>query len=205
MTSAKMTQWDDEPIFNPSSQTDFRFPPVFNPYHHMFFSNGYAYVQSTQEPFRPESEPHLAIFLPNLTNSDVGSPNAAGVFPGEIGAGPRASIDAFWIDAFSAYMGCDNEGPGDCTVTISGYKFDDAMEVEVAAVRQNATLPACPGFMNCELSPVEFTDEFRGLSGIQFEAYVNGSVPRIFLLDNLSMGWANNSCAAGLLRQRSRK
>jgi len=181
------------------------FPPVFNPYHHLFFSNGYAYVSDARQPFEPESLPHLAVFMPNLTNSDIGSPNAAGVYPGGIGAGPRRDNDAYWFDAFSAYLGCDNEGPGDCTVTITGYSYDEATDLETQVVQQNATIPPCPGFMNCELSPVEFSFDFWGLSGIQFEAYINGSVPRIFLLDNLSMGWYNNTCEAGLLRIRSRK
>ena len=199
--------WDDEPAFNPEDPRVDPWVPVFNPYHHMFFSNGYAYIPpgADGEPFAAISSPHLAIFLPNLTETDIGSPNAAGENPGEIGAGPRASLDAFWFDAYSVYAGCDNAGPNDCTFTITGYVYDAVELKQVSAVTQRASLAPCGGGMlNCSLTQLTFDGAFRGLSGIQFDARVGGE-EAIFLLDNLELGWFNNTCAAGLLRQRSRK
>lgn len=150
----------------------------------------------------------MAIFLTGLENTpenDSGSPGAAGLRPGEINDGPRGSINAYWFDAFGAYLGCDNAGPGDCTMVISGFAYDSVAGQDVQVVQQNATLPPCPGFINCHMSPVDFNGDFRSLSGIQIQAFVNGTVPKIWFMDDLRMGWFNNTCAAGLLRQRSRK
>ncbi|KAK4906541.1 hypothetical protein LTR28_000588 [Elasticomyces elasticus] len=57
---------------------------------------------------------------------------------------------------------------------------------------------------DCRLEQVQFPASFRGLSGLQFQASV-GNEKKIFFMDDLSMAWSNNTCAAGLLRQRSRR
>ncbi|KAJ9648694.1 hypothetical protein H2199_000607 [Coniosporium tulheliwenetii] len=201
-------RWDDTPNFIPSNGTGPEYPPVFNPYHHMFYAQGYGYVPPPDVAFAPVSQPHLAIYSPEIARDITSSPNGGTVRPGEIGAGPRNSISAFWFDAFSVFLGCENEGPDDCEMTISGYTYDAAYEYqEVLAVEQVVSLPPCTrGLLKCNLRPVELSREFRGLSGIRFEARLaNGEEASAFLLDNMSMGWADNSCAAGLLRQRSRK
>lgn len=50
-------------------------------------------------------------------------PFAGNVLPGEIGAGPCASVNAYWFNAYSAFFGCD-DGPADCVMQISGYQYD---------------------------------------------------------------------------------
>jgi hypothetical protein len=132
-------------------------------------------------------------------------PFAGDVLPGEIGAGPRASVNAYWFDAYSAFFGCDDDGPTDCVMQISGYQYDASTDKEVLAAQENATIPTCPGFKNCHLTPVSFSDQFRNLSGIQFEAFINGTGPKIFMMDSLAMGWVNNTCSAGILRIGNRK
>ncbi|KAL1306693.1 hypothetical protein AAFC00_005363 [Neodothiora populina] len=195
--------WDDEPTFSPMEPiTDPNdAPPVFNPYHHLYFANGYVYIPPPSDPFPPVSEPRLVMFLTNETGPSD-NPGAGGEHVGEIGAGDRASQSAFWFNAYSAYLGCDNAGPEDCTVQVSGYVFQGSGK-EVMAYQQNFTLPGCPGFDNCRLKHVFFPKSMVGLSGLQFQASVNGE-HRVFFMDNLSLGWYNNTCAAGLMRTRSK-
>lgn len=122
--------------------------------------------------------------------------------PGELGAGDRASESAFWFNAYSAYLGCDNQGPEDCEMVINGFTYQDFSQEEVLTYQQNATIPACTAMQDCKLQLVEFAKVMTGLTGLQITAFVGGA-KRIWFMDNLSMGWYNNTCAAGLLRQRS--
>lgn len=154
----------------------------------MFFSNGYGYVPQPDSPFKAVSPPEMAIFLPGDMN-DTGSPYAAGVKPGEIGAGPRASVNAFWFNAYGAYLGCDNAGPEGCEMDIRGFKWDSASRTEVLAAQYTVELPACPSLHNCNMTSVDFIGPFSGLSGVQIWATVNRTIPQIFFMDNLRMGW----------------
>lgn len=198
------SQWDDEPTWTPTTAvTDpYDAPPVFNPYHHLYFSSGYVYVPQPAEPFAPISQPHLVMFLTNDTGP-TSSPNAGLELSGEIGAGNRASETAFWFNAYSAYLGCENEGPDDCTIQISGYIWEETAGQEILAVQQNTTVAACPGYVDCKLQQVQFGKSMQALSGIRIQAFVQGK-QRMWYMDDLGMGWWNNSCAAGLLRMESR-
>ncbi|KAF2457397.1 hypothetical protein BDY21DRAFT_267334, partial [Lineolata rhizophorae] len=177
-------------------------PPVFNPYHHLFFSNGYVYAPPPEVPLTPISPPRLAVFFSNITDEPTSSPNAAGSLPGEIGAGPRSSTDAFWFDAFGAYLSCDNDGPSDCEFVINGYIWDPVAQQQMLATTQNAIVSPCINDQ-CPLQHVGFSSAFRGLSGIQLQAFVDDE-PVVWFMDDLMGAWWNNTCAAGLLRQRSK-
>ena len=114
---------------------------------------------------------------------------------GEIGSGPRASDSAFWIDAYSVYLGCTNPGPNDCSITVKGYQNSSAFSY----ITQGFTQPPCPEMKNCSLAFVELADGFRNLTGLQIIATVEFT-PVDWYMDNLSLGWSNNSCAAQLDR-----
>lgn len=194
-------QWDDEPDFQPSGSppiTDA--PPVFGPYHHFWFSLGFVYGPPPALPYTPISAPHLAVFLPNETGPSNDG-NAVSLRAGELGDGIRASESAFWFNAYSAYLGCDDGGPEGCTMEISGYTYNTFVQAEVLTFQHNVSIPPCPGFVDCQLELVEFPD-YTGLSGLQMNALVDGA-ERIWFMDNLSLGWYNNTCAAGLQRQSS--
>ena len=124
------------------------------------------------------------------------------VKPGEIGDGPRDSISAFWFDAYSAWLGCDNEGPEACTMVFQAYTWSKATNDEIVSYTQNATLPACPDFKDCHLQKVSFPRSFRSLTGLQIQSFVGGE-ERMFFMDNLALHWSDHSCAAGLQRQHS--
>jgi len=152
-------------------------------------------VPPPTDPFPPISPPQLAVYrVDNNTNVD-GSPDAGAESIGEFGAGPRSSESAYWIDAYSAYLGCSNAGPRDCTITINGY---DAVS-STRAVYQTVTQPPCHGLKNCTLALVEFSAGFRNLSGIQILAAVNDR-PVTWYMDDLQLGWSNNTCAAATER-----
>ena len=113
------------------------------------------------------------------------------------------AIDAFWFNAYEADLGCDNEGPNSCFMRISGYQWDERRQNDVMATQQIAIIPPCNQTAGCELTPVIFQDTFRQLTAIKIEAYAGGSA-RNWYMDDLSLGWWNNTCAAGLRRLESR-
>lgn len=194
-------------MFQPSQNASWTPPPpIFNPYHHLFYANGYTHAYETTEPFRPQSLPQVGIFFPNITASASANSFVGSMLPGEIGAGPRADMDQYWFNAFGAYFGCDNSGPDGCIMKITGYIFDATGHREVIKVEQLATIPSCPGLHNCTMTSVTFDNNFRALSGIQFESTDNTRQgPQVFIMDSLRMGWYNNTCAAGLMRITNRK
>jgi hypothetical protein len=172
-----------------------------NPYHHLFYANGYTYVPDRWEPYPSISQPNVAMFLPLGGALLPNSPFAGTLLPGELGAGPRASVNAYWFNAFSAWFGCALSGITPCTLQISGYGWDPVLSTEVLVAQQNVTIPACWAYLNCRLNQVNFTSSFRALSGIQVQAYTyNLGIPQIYFMDDLQMEWYNNTCAAGILR-----
>ncbi|CAO2654113.1 Nn.00g108460.m01.CDS01 [Neocucurbitaria sp. VM-36] len=172
-----------------------------NPYHHLFYANGFTYVPDKWEPYPAISQPNVAMFLPLAGRLLPNTPFAGTLLPGELGAGPRASVNAYWFNAYSAYFGCGLNGIMPCTLRISGYRYDPILKEEVLVVEQNATIPACWGYINCRLTRVLFSDDFRALSGIQFNAYTyNLGIPQVHMMDDLQMEWYNNTCSAGILR-----
>lgn len=88
-----------------------------------------------------------------------------------------------------------------CLLRVSGFRFDAVLKQEVLVAEQNFTLPACWAYVNCRLAEVVFHDGFKALSGIQFQAFTLGlEVPQAFMLDDLELGWWDDSCQAGILR-----
>ncbi|KAJ4992318.1 hypothetical protein SVAN01_02337 [Stagonosporopsis vannaccii] len=172
-----------------------------NPYHHLFYANGFTYVPDKWEPYPAMSQPNVAMFLPLTGRLLPNTPFAGTLLPGEIGAGPRSSVTAYWFNAYSGYFGCALSGGTPCTLRISGYRYDAVVREEVLVVEQNATLPACYGYINCRLTRVFFNEQFRGLSGIQFNAFTyRAGIPQVHVMDDLQLGWYNNSCSAGIWR-----
>ncbi|OJD15629.1 hypothetical protein AJ78_04121 [Emergomyces pasteurianus Ep9510] len=196
--------FDDLPRYSLSNNNTASFPPIFNPYNHLFFSDGWSYGPPPTEPYPPASNPHIGIYVPDKNKDNRGSPYAGLLSGGEFGAGPRSSLNTFWFDAYSAYFGCDNGSANTtCAVTVSAVRYSTKTNAEEAAETRKFTLPPCPGYKNCTLSPLDFGDSFRGISGLQFSASVQDK-PVILFVDDIKMNWYNNTCAAGLERLRSR-
>ena len=66
------------------------------------------------------------------------------------------------------------------------------------------TLPPCPSLQNCPLIHFGMDGLFNGVSSLQFDAHV-GDQARIFYMDDLSLGWTNNTCAAASERAAVRE
>ncbi|PGH02916.1 hypothetical protein GX51_04372 [Blastomyces parvus] len=196
--------FDNLPRFSPSDNNTASFPPIFNPYSHLFFSDGWSYGPPPTEPYPPTSNPHVGIYIPAKSEENDGSPYAGLLAPGEFGAGPRKSLDFFWFDVYSANFGCDNGSANtSCAVTVSAVRYSTQTKTEEAAGSRRFTIPPCPGYRNCRLFPLDFGDNFRGISGLKFSASVQDK-PAIFFVDDIKMNWYNNTCAAGLERLRHR-
>ncbi|KAL8932609.1 MAG: hypothetical protein Q9211_006222 [Gyalolechia sp. 1 TL-2023] len=185
--------FDDLPHFattSPSSDV----PPIFNPYRKLFFNGGYGYAPPPEDPYAPISPPQLAVYNYHNDSVSTQSIDAGLELHGEIGAGPRFNESAYWIDAYSTWIGCANAGPGECRINFIGY---DRFNTQIAT--QTLLQRPCPGLVECKLARVTFTNQFRDLAGLQILAFVN-KTPVTFYMDDLSLGWSNNTCAAQLER-----
>ncbi|PGH12375.1 hypothetical protein AJ79_04323 [Helicocarpus griseus UAMH5409] len=181
------------------------FPPIFNPYYHFFFSDGWSYGPPPAVPYPSISKPYIGIYVPSKHKENRGSPYAGLLDGGQFGAGPRSGLDTFWFDTYSAYFGCDNGSPNTpCEITVSAVKYSTTTKKEEPAGMRSFTLPSCPDYKNCALSKLDFGDSFRAISGLQFSATVAGE-PVIWFVDDIEMNWYNNTCAAGLERLRHRR
>ncbi|KAK0517443.1 hypothetical protein JMJ35_000598 [Cladonia borealis] len=190
--------FDDLPSFSTGSDpNDTDAPPIFNPYRKLYWEEHFGYVPPPTDPFPPHSPPQLAVYQEAGLNINS-SPDAGLELVGEIGAGPRAADSAYWIDAYSAWLGCANSGPGNCKIEATGYAYGSNESI----ISQSFTQPPCPGLKNCSLALVEFAGGFSGLSGLQIIATVAGE-PVTWYMDDLSLGWSNNTCAAHLERSSS--
>ncbi|KAL8893228.1 MAG: hypothetical protein Q9192_005472 [Flavoplaca navasiana] len=188
--------FDDLPQFSPdASSTDV--PPIFNPYRKLYFNGGFGYVPPPDDPFAPISPPQLAVYNYYSDPSSSQSVNAGLQLRGELGAGRRVLDNAYWIDAYSAWVGCANGGPTDCRIELIGL---DAFDTAIAT--QRLLQPSCPGLVNCTLAQITFSEDFRNLAGLQILAYVD-ETPVTFYMDDLSLGWSNNTCEAQIERSSS--
>ncbi|KAJ8611629.1 hypothetical protein MRB53_037853 [Persea americana] len=201
--------FDDLPMYTTNKTIDItEAAPIFNGYHHLAWSNGYVYAPPPKDPFSPHSAPHLAVFLGNASgNSSDLTPSAMApvsgmIGPGEFGDGSSSAVSAFWFDAYSAWLGCDNPGPESCTYVITAFVWDEEGRREKQIDQQTATTSACPGFQNCQLQEVQFPQSFVNLTGLQIQAY-KGADQVMFFMDDVQLAWSNNTCAAGLRRAQS--
>ncbi|KAL9124210.1 MAG: hypothetical protein Q9217_006439 [Psora testacea] len=195
-SSARFTvTFDDLPHFSISNDPQEQdIPPIFNPYRKLYFEEHFGYVPPPSDPYTPHSPPQLAVYRASGTAAD-GSPGAGLEASGEIGAGPHASDSAYWIDAYSAYLGCSDGSSSSCLLTVHGYINGH----EGPKVTQIVELPSCPGLTSCALVLVNFDYRFRGLSGFQINAAVGGK-PVDYYMDDLKLGWSDNTCTAQLER-----
>jgi hypothetical protein len=120
--SGNFTLSFDDTVVGPNDNNLLMVNGMKNPYHHLFYANGYTYVPDKWEPYPAISQPNIAMFLP-LTGRLLPNTAFAGtLLPGEIGAGPRASVPAYWFNAYSGYFGCALNGLEPCRLRISGYR-----------------------------------------------------------------------------------
>lgn len=199
-------QFDDLPKLSASPNTT-NYPPIFSTYHKLFWANGFAYVPPPKDPYLPISPPQLAVFITDPTANVHADNSTVGLGEegyGEFGAGPRYAESAYWINAYSAYVGCNNTGPADCMITINGYTYEPHFKNVVLNALQVMYQPPCPTLTNCDFLSVTLNNDFRNLVGLQIVATV-GEERVAWFMDDLEVGWSNNTCAAGKQRDSSRQ
>lgn len=195
-------KFDDLPEYSPSDNNTADFPPIFNPYDHFFWGNGWAYGPPPNEPFPPQSGDHVAEFVPSAANNSTNSPDASTVPENAFGAGPRAYNNNYWFNAESLFAGCDN-GATDpyvtCDFVATAYQWDSVNYKESVVATEHFTLPPCPDFKKCSLIQIFFDDRFTQMSSMSMYANVQGQL-KIFWIDTMELSWWNNTCVAGLAR-----
>jgi hypothetical protein len=134
------------------------------------------------------------------TNNTQAGPDALNIgTTGEIGNGPFMDMQYLSFNASGANMGCDSTGP-DCDFIFAGLRYDATIKGSRIVTSIAITVPACPSLKDCQLVPVTLDNSFENLNAIRINVTVAGE-PKIWWLDDLALGWYNNTCAAGLQRQ----
>ncbi|TGO18635.1 hypothetical protein BTUL_0008g00160 [Botrytis tulipae] len=199
--------FDDIPPLSVSNASDTNVQPeLFNPYHQFLFSDGFTVVPSPKRlPFLPSSKPLLLEFIPNFeansSNRKTG-PNAADHgFSGQIESGDEGLTGCFNFNLYGASLGCDSMGPS-CDFAFTGYKYDVASKETSLVTQQVIHVPACPELSNCVLTTVDLNSSFKDLTYFLMNVTVAGK-PKIWWMDDLRLGWSDNSCSMGLCRQNA--
>lgn len=87
-----------------------------------------------------------------------------------------------------------------CDFTFTGYKYDVASKNTSQVTQQTINVPACPELSNCVLTNVNLNSRFKDLTYFLVNVTVAGK-PKLWWMDDLRLGWSDNSCAMGLCRQ----
>lgn len=175
---------------------------MFNPYHQFDFSDGFVVVPPPSDPYLPSSPPLLLEFIPdfnvNGTNTQAGPNTVEEGYSGQISEGDFDETGCFRFNMYGASFGCNSTGPP-CDFTFSGYRLD-AQRQEIEVTSQMIAVPACPALVNCSLVFVTLDDTFQNLAFVRINVTVD-SQPQIWWMDDLRLGWFDNSCTTGLCRQ----
>src|SRR5580700_8504298 len=162
--------------------------PIPNPYHKLFFSNGFVIEPPPTDPYLPASSPLLTGFF---FDSDISTPENS---TGEVTNDRTALLGCFNFNALGASLGCDSKGP-DCDWQFTGLRYNFTSGKEDLVVTQILTTSSCPDLSNCNLILVELGSEFQNLTTLQINVTVAGA-PKIWWMDDLKLGWYDNSCSA---------
>ncbi|PBP16326.1 hypothetical protein BUE80_DR012972 [Diplocarpon rosae] len=200
-----LLNFDDIPPLSISNgSTDFQPAPLFNPYHKFDFSNGFTVVPPPVDPYLPESKPLLLEFIPNFTvnnTTPASGPNSRqGGFSGEIGNADHGASGCFSFNFYGASFGCDSSGP-DCHFTFTGFKYDRSSGETSPVTTQQLSVTACPDLksLDCILTSVTLDATFEDLDSVRVNVTVQGE-PKIWWVDDIRLGWFDNTCEQGLCR-----
>ncbi|KAI6247181.1 hypothetical protein HI914_04883 [Erysiphe necator] len=175
--------------------------PVFNPYHQFDFSDGFTVVPPPTVPYLPSSKPLLLEYIPrinysisqsqqaNLTKNTLGQSTSA-----RIGSGDHGQTSCFNFNVIGALFGCDSAGPN-CDFTFTGFRFNKSSGTASEVICQRKSIKACSSLRNCSLMPINLHPTFQDLDFLRINLTVAGK-PKIWWMDDLSLAWSNNSCAA---------
>lgn len=179
--------------------------PLFNPYDKFDFSNGFLVVPPPTDPYLPESAPFLLQFVPNfnISGTDENGPHGPNTkelgYSADFAGADRGATGCFNFNFYGAALGCDSRGP-DCEFTFTGFHKDSATGKDVPFTSQDIAVPACPPLADCVLTPVTLDDTFSDLTKVRMNVTV-ASRPKIWWMDDVRLGWFDNSCDKGKCRR----
>lgn len=155
--------------------------------------------------YLPSSPPLMLEFVPDLsgngTNPEAGYNTAAYGFSGQISDGDHGLTGCFTFNMYSATFGCNSTGPP-CEFTFTGLQYDVATDGVSPITSQTISVTACPTLVDCKLRRIMLDDTFVDLNAIRIRAAA-GTTPQGWWMDDLHLGWFNNSCTTGLCRQNA--
>ncbi|TVY13540.1 hypothetical protein LARI1_G008039 [Lachnellula arida] len=178
--------------------------PLFNPYDKFDFSNGFSVVPPPTDPYLPESAPFLLQFVPNfnVSGTDANGPHGPNTkelgYSADFAGADGGATGCFNFNFYGAALGCDSRGP-DCEFTFTGFHKDSATGTDVPFTTQDIDVPACPPLDDCVLTPVTLDDTFSNLTKVRMNVTV-ASQPKIWWMDDVRLGWFDNSCDKGKCR-----
>jgi hypothetical protein len=161
----------------------------------------------------------LVEFIPNFningTNPMAGPNTAEDGYSGDIGNGDHGltgivslmlvlsetnNSGCFSFNMYGASFGCDSLGPP-CDFTFTGYQLNKTRGPDQQVAIQDIAVPACKALagLKCQLVPVTLDNTFQDLDKVRINVTVAGT-PKIWWMDDLQLGWTNNTCATGLCR-----
>ncbi|PMD42827.1 hypothetical protein L207DRAFT_457357 [Hyaloscypha variabilis F] len=199
-----MLTFDDIPPLSVSdpNPNDVTPEPVFNPYHQFDFSDGFVVVPPPTAKYLPTSKPLFIEFIPNFNingTDPMAGPNTLEYgYSGDIGNGDHGVTGCFGFNMYGATFGCDSNGPP-CEFSFTGFRYNNTTGNTTAVTSQRVNIKACPTLSNCTLIPISLDNTFRDLDSVRINVTV-ASAPKIWWMDNLRLGWFDNSCKNGLCR-----
>lgn len=149
--------------------------------------------------YLPSSSPLLLEFIPAFGGAEVGPNSAAYGYSGQISDGDHGFAGCFTFNVYGASFGCNSTGPA-CDFTFTGLHYDVATDTVSTITSQTASIDACPALFKCNLTSIALDGTFVGLNAIQIKAAAGGE-PQGWWMDDIRLGWFNNTCSAGLCRQ----
>ncbi|TQS36207.1 hypothetical protein Golomagni_03348 [Golovinomyces magnicellulatus] len=179
--------------------------PLFNPYHHFEFSDGFTVVPPPTDPYLPSSKPLLLEYIPQLNsnenNNDTTYKDLSQQISASIGNSDHGLTGCFNFIALGASFGCDSTGP-DCDFSFSGFRYNKNSRLASEVANQRQSIRSCPSLKECTLTSISFATTFENLDFFRINLTVAGE-PKIWWMDDLSLAWSNKTCAACQCRLRT--
>ncbi|RKF77137.1 hypothetical protein GcC1_066001 [Golovinomyces cichoracearum] len=179
--------------------------PLFNPYHHFDFSDGFTVVPPPTDPYIPSSKPLLLEYIPPLNsdekNNDTTYKDLSQQTYASIGNSDHGLTGCFNFIALGASFGCDSTGP-DCDFSFSGFRYNKNSRLASEVANQRQSIRSCPSLKECTLTSISFASSFENLDFLRINLTVAGE-PKIWWMDDLSLAWSNKTCAACQCRLRT--
>ena len=180
--------------------------PVFNPYKKFKFSDGFTVVPPPRVPYLPSSKPLLLEFIPNFTvnttDNDSGPNSREYGWSGDIGNADQGLTGYFSFNMYGASLGCDSRVDA-CIFTLSGFRYDRTTKANNQVTSQKLVVPACSALKDCALTTVTLDGTFNNLDAVRMNVTVGG-LPKLWWVDDVRLGWYNNTCSVGRCRQNSK-